>query len=52
MKNSKHQYEYEHEMQSAPRSGMTVVTGLLIGGLIGAGVALFNGSPLRGGNAR
>jgi gas vesicle protein len=40
MKNSKHQYEYEHEMQSAPRSGMSVVTGLLIGGLIGAGVAL------------
>jgi gas vesicle protein len=40
MKNRKHQYEYEHEMQHAPRSGMSVVTGLLVGGLIGAGVAL------------
>jgi gas vesicle protein len=40
MKNRKHQYEYEHEMQHATRSGMSVVTGLLVGGLIGAGVAL------------
>ena len=40
MKNRKHQYEYEHEMQHASRSGMSVVTGLLVGGLIGAGVAL------------
>jgi gas vesicle protein len=40
MKNRKHQYDYEHEMQHAPRSGMSVVTGLLVGGLIGAGVAL------------
>ena len=40
MKNRKHQYDYEHEMQHATRSGMSVVTGLLVGGLIGAGVAL------------
>ncbi len=40
MKNRKHQYEYEDEMQNTPRSGMSVVTGLLVGGLIGAGVAL------------
>jgi gas vesicle protein len=40
MKNRKQQYEYEHEMQHATRSGMSVVTGLLVGGLIGAGVAL------------
>jgi gas vesicle protein len=40
MKNRKDEYDYEHEMQNAPRSGMSVVTGLLIGGLIGAGVAL------------
>ena len=40
MKNRKHQYDYEHEMQHATRSGPSVVTGLLIGGLIGAGVAL------------
>jgi gas vesicle protein len=40
MKDRKHQYEYEHDMQHATRSGMSVVTGLLIGGLVGAGVAL------------
>ncbi len=41
MKNRKHQYDYEHDMQHASSpSGMSVVTGLLIGGLIGAGVAL------------
>jgi gas vesicle protein len=40
MKDRKHQYEYEHDMQHATRSGPSVVTGLLIGGLIGAGVAL------------
>ncbi len=40
MKNRKHQYDYEHDMQHATGSGMSVVTGLLIGGLIGAGVAL------------
>ncbi len=40
MKNRKHQYDYEHEMQHATSSGMSVVTGLLLGGLIGAGVAL------------
>jgi gas vesicle protein len=39
MKNRK-QYDYEHEMQHATRSGVSVVTGLLVGGLIGAGVAL------------
>ncbi len=41
MKNRKHQYDYEDNMQHASSpSGMSVVTGLLIGGLIGAGVAL------------
>lgn len=40
MKNRKHQYDYEHEMQHATRSGKSVVTGLLIGGLIGAAAAL------------
>src|SRR5512139_3707524 len=40
MKNRKHQYDYEHKMQHASPSGMSVVTGLLVGGLIGAGVAL------------
>jgi gas vesicle protein len=40
MKNRNQQYEYEHEMQHATRSGMSVVTGLLIGGLIGAATAL------------
>jgi gas vesicle protein len=40
MKNRKQQYDYEHEMQPATRSGVSVFTGLLIGGLIGAGVAL------------
>ena len=40
MKNRKHQSEYEHEMQHATRSGMSVFTGLLIGGLIGAATAL------------
>jgi len=40
MKNRKHQYDYEHEMQHATRSGMSVVTGVLIGGLIGAATAL------------
>jgi gas vesicle protein len=40
MKNRKYQDEYEHDMQHATRSGMSVVTGLLVGGLIGAGVAL------------
>ena len=40
MKNRKDQYDDEHEVQHATRSGMSVVTGLLIGGLIGAGVAL------------
>jgi gas vesicle protein len=40
MKNRKHQDDYEHEMQHATRSGKSVVTGLLIGGLIGAVTAL------------
>jgi gas vesicle protein len=40
MKNRENQYDYEHEVHHATRSGMSVVTGLLIGGLIGAGVAL------------
>ena len=40
MKNRKPQYDYEHEMQHATRSGKSVVTGLLIGGLIGAATAL------------
>ena len=40
MKNRKHQTEDPYEMQSAPRSGMSVFTGMLIGGLVGAGVAL------------
>ncbi len=39
MKSRKHQYD-EHEMQYAARSGKSVVTGLLIGGLIGAATAL------------
>jgi gas vesicle protein len=51
MKNRKHQYEYEHEMQHATRSGMSVVTGLLIGGLIGAGVALLT-APRSGEDTR
>ena len=38
MKNREDQYE--HEVQHATRSGMSVVTGLLIGGLIGAATAL------------
>ena len=40
MKNRKDQSEDEHEMQHATRSGMSVFTGLLIGGLIGAATAL------------
>lgn len=40
MKNRKHQYDNEHELQHATRSGKSVVTGLLIGGLIGAATAL------------
>ena len=41
MKSRKHQYDYEHEMQHATRtSAKSVVTGLLIGGLIGAATAL------------
>jgi len=40
MKNRQDEYDYEHELQHTSRSGMSVVTGLLIGGLIGAGVAL------------
>jgi gas vesicle protein len=42
MKKQKYDYqdEDEYEMQHAARSGPSVVTGLLIGGLIGAGVAL------------
>jgi gas vesicle protein len=40
MKSRQHQEDYEYEMQHAARSGKSVVTGLLIGGLIGAGVAL------------
>jgi gas vesicle protein len=40
MKNRKHQDEVEQEMQHATRSGKSVVTGLLIGGLIGAATAL------------
>ncbi len=40
MKNRKHQYDSEHQVQHAVRSGKSVVTGLLIGGLIGAATAL------------
>lgn len=40
MKNRIHQYDNEHELQHATRSGKSVVTGLLIGGLIGAATAL------------
>jgi len=40
MKSRKHQDDYEHEMQHATSSGKSVVTGLLIGGLIGAATAL------------
>jgi gas vesicle protein len=41
MKNRKQQYEYdEHEMQHATRSGTSVVTGFLVGGLIGVAAAL------------
>jgi gas vesicle protein len=39
MKNRK-QYEFEHEYPHATRSAKPVVTGLLIGGLIGAATAL------------
>lgn len=41
MKNRRHQYEYDDEMQYVSRaSGKSVITGLLIGGLIGAATAL------------
>ena len=40
MKNRKHQYDYEHEVQHATRSGKSVIGGILIGGLIGAAAAL------------
>ena len=40
MKSRKHRYDYETEMQHATSSGKSVVTGLLIGGLIGAATAL------------
>jgi gas vesicle protein len=40
MKNRKQHYDYEHDVQHAARSGKSVVTGLLIGGLIGAVTAL------------
>ncbi len=40
MENRKHQYVDEHEVQHATRSGPSVVTGLLVGGLIGATTAL------------
>jgi gas vesicle protein len=39
MKNRKH-YEIEHDFPQATRSAKPVVTGLLIGGLIGAATAL------------
>ncbi len=40
MKNRKDQYDYEYEMRHATSSGKSVLTGLLIGGLIGAATAL------------
>ncbi len=40
MKSRRHQDDYEHEMQHVTSSGKSVVTGLLIGGLIGAATAL------------